>query len=575
MMGAKRRHRIAALILAAGAAVTLAQHDLAACTAFCATTKDGAVLVGNNEDFYNPRTRIQFIPARPGSYGRLYVGYDDLYPQGGMNERGLWFDGFGTPAVKPRLDRPSYPGNIVADAMATCATVEEVVQLFSRYNRAFLTEGILMFADATGDAVSIEANAIVRKTRRHFVQTNFHQSRTHTTPDARFKTATAMLDGAGGEVSVDLFRRILDATHQEGGAPTLYSNIYDLRSRKMYLYLFHDYERVVTIDLTRELEKGERVVEIPSLFPRNAKEQSFTSRHPKEPQLSSAPMIAGLVAVGVVLIAAAVFGLLRATRGVRRFVGVAVALIVAAAAGLVAIVERSSRPGHGPWIQFSIAPASGQSVSISSNALRSNGISLKLAIATAFDIPSVRVVGPDWLNHTRYAINATVDVDEAGAFRQALRQELEQRLHLATHVEQRPFDVFVLSAIDRGRLEPGAIGSGIQIGVSGMHVRGATLETLASALQGVVGRPVIDRTGIEGTYNLQVDWGKDRIADVTAALRERFGLALTREQVELDALIVDEIRRDPSLVVLAQAGRAVQWAPASIRAQLSELLTIR
>jgi uncharacterized protein (TIGR03435 family) len=569
------RHRIAALILAAGAAVSLAQHDLVACTAFCAVTKDGAVLVGNNEDWYNPRTRIQFIPGKPGSYGRLYVGFDDLYPQGGMNERGLWFDGFAAPAVKPRLDLPSYPGNIVADAMATCATVEEVVQLFSRYNRAFLTEGILMFADATGDAVAIEANAIVRKNRRHFVQTNFHQSRTHTTPDARFKTATAMLDGARDDVSVDLFRRILHATHQEGVAPTLYSNVYDLQARKMYLYLFHDYERVVTIDLARELEKGERVVDIPSLFPPNAAADAFLSRHPKEPQLSSAPMITGLIAIAAVLVAAALYGWLRATRGVRRLVGVAAMVIVAGVAGLIAIVERASRPSREPWIHFSIAPASGQSASISSNTLRSNGISLKQAIATAFDIPSVRIVGPAWLGDTRYAINATVDVEEASAFRQALRVELEQRLHLATHVEQRPFDVFVLAATDAPRLERGAIGPGIHIGIGSMQVRGATLEAVAGALQGVVGRPVIDRTGIAGTYNLQFDWGEDRVATATTVLRERFGLTLTPERVKLDALIVDDIRRDPSLVVLAHAGRAVQWAPAAVRAQLSQLLAIR
>jgi uncharacterized protein (TIGR03435 family) len=207
--------------------------------------------------------------------------------------------------------------------------------------------------------------------------------------------------------------------------------------------------------------------------------------------------------------------------------------------------------------------------------VRSNGISLKQAIATAFDIPSVRIVVPAWLGDTRYAINATVDVEEASAFRQALRVELEQRLHLATHVEQRPFDVFVLAATDAPRLERGAIGPGIHIGIGSMQVRGATLEAVAGALQGVVGRPVIDRTGIAGTYNLQFDWGEDRVATATTVLRERFGLTLTPERVKLDALIVDDIRRDPSLVVLAHAGRAVQWAPAAVRAQLSQLLAIR
>src|SRR5687767_6048469 len=135
------------------AAVAAAGHQVAlACTAFCAAG-GGQVLVGNNEDWYNPRTKIRFIPAKPGSYGRVYVGFDDMAPQGGMNERGLWFDGFAAPPVGagPSSELPHFSGQIVDSAMAECANVEEVIRLFSQYNRAFLSEGILMFADASGD----------------------------------------------------------------------------------------------------------------------------------------------------------------------------------------------------------------------------------------------------------------------------------------------------------------------------------------------------------------------------------------------------------------------------------------
>jgi Protein of unknown function (DUF3738) len=465
----RARRLVAALILALGAILIPAQRHLLACTGFCAVSKDGAVLVGNNEDWFNPRTKIRFIPAKNGSYGRLYVGFDDLWPQGGMNERGLWFDGFATPAVRPKIDLPSYSGNIVDDAMATCGTVEEVVQLFSRYNRAFLAEAILMFADATGDAVSIEANAIVRKTGRHFVQTNFHQSRTHIAPDARFRTATAMLDRAGDDVSVELFRRILEATHQEGVAPTLYSNIYDLRARKMYLYHFHDYDHVATVDLARELEKGERVIDIPSLFPKNAKAESFMARQPQVTQPFSGPVMTGLLAMSVTLVAAAVYGLFRATRRIRLVAAGAVVIVFAAVAALGVMVGSSERDGRQAWIQFSIGPASGRSVSIGTNSIRANGMSLEHAIATAFEIPSVRVVGPAWLRTTRYSLTAIVDVDEADKLRQMLKQELEARLHLVTHFEPRPFDVFVLRATAAPRLDAGAAGPQIHVRDDGMQ----------------------------------------------------------------------------------------------------------
>src|SRR5688500_6805798 len=186
--------RLAVVGLLSCAFAYAANTVVQACTAFCAVG-GGRVLVGNNEDYSNPRTRIRFVPATPGSYGRIYVGFDDMWPQGGMNERGLWFDDFATPPVKvPASDLPSFGGNIVDRAMAECATVEEVIGLFSRYNRAFLDRGVLMFADASGDAVSIEPGALVRKTRPHFVQTNFYQSRGQGgSADRRFTIATSIL----------------------------------------------------------------------------------------------------------------------------------------------------------------------------------------------------------------------------------------------------------------------------------------------------------------------------------------------------------------------------------------------
>ena len=215
--------RLAAFVVASGAAVVISSPALRGCTAFCATARDGAVLVGNNEDWFNPHTKIHFIPAAAGAYGRMFVTFDDLFPQGGMNERGLWFDGFSTPPVRPDTTLPSYSGEIVLDAMAKCATVEEVVRLFSQYNRAFLREATLMFADASGDAASIEADAIVRIVRKkgaHFVQTNFHQSRAAATPDERFTTATEMLDRAGNVATYRSSRRSSRAATTAPSPPT-------------------------------------------------------------------------------------------------------------------------------------------------------------------------------------------------------------------------------------------------------------------------------------------------------------------------------------------------------------------
>ena len=566
--------RLASLAFSVCACVLVRSAVLDACTAFCATGGE-LVLVGNNEDWSNPLTKLWFVPATPGSFGRMYVGFDDMYPQGGMNERGLWFDGFAVPLVKAAPSGlPRFPGNIVDRAMAECSTVEEVIRLFAQYDRSFLSRGILMFADASGDAVSIEVDAMVRKTRNHFVQTNFHQSRSITNDDRRFRTATDMLEQAGSDISVDLFRRILGATYQKGPAPTLYSNVYELRSRTMHLYYFHDFERAVTFRLDEELRKGARAIDIPSLFPPNAAGEKYAARRRVAPSEPVAPMLAAVGAVMLIALGLAVFGWIRGGRPVRFALGAAVALVVLSVLATATVLNFQRRPSAG-WTEFSLGPAAGKSTWIGTNGLRSEGMTLKTAIATAYDFPTVRVIGPSWLEQTRYSINASVPPDAPDSLRTLLQQELNTRLRLRTHTEVRAFDVFVLTAADPSRLQraPGDKPN-IWVHESGMEAQEASTEHIARTLQGVLSAPVIDESGLNGTFELDIEWTQDRVGSLTAAL-ERNGLRLTPAKRDMMALVVDDVRRDPALVVLGRVGQLTDSAPSNIRQAVANLMTIR
>jgi uncharacterized protein (TIGR03435 family) len=575
-LGQRRRVMGRWLLIATCLIVWTARDTTSACTAFCAVGA-GQVLVGNNEDWTNPDTKLWFVPAAEGTYGRMYVGFDDLWPQGGMNERGLWFDGFAAPPVRvvAFADRPSYDGNIIDKAMSECATVEEVVQLFSRYNRNFLREGILMFADASGDAVSIEPNAFVRKSGRSFVQTNFHQSRSKATNDRRFSTASSMLQQAGDDISVDVFRRILAATHQEGNASTLYSNIYDLRARTMHLYYFHDFERVVTFDLAEELKKGNRVLDIPSLFPPNPRAEAFAAqRRQAVTPLPEEAIVGGLVVFLVIVLAIVTLVSYKGGRRVR--IGVALAFgAVVAGVGLVLTALSLHPRSSAPWLDFSIGPATGNSSSISQTAIRSSGITAKGLVAVAYDIPAVRVFGPPWLSTTRYAVDAVVDLDDASEFRAMLRQELEQRLHLEAHKEKRPFDVFVLSQAGELSLErTDASNPNTWIGTNQMRLQNGSMERVTAALQSILGRPVVDETGIDGAFNLTMAWEEDRVESITRTLAG-LGLRLTPERRDLEALVVDRARRDPALLLMEQVGSLAQAAPASLRQPLGRIFNVR
>jgi hypothetical protein len=240
-----------------------------ACSAFVVSA-GGRVLAGNNEDFWNPETRVWFVPAGEGTHGRVYFGFANLYPQGGMNEKGLFFDGFATRPLEVTGSggREKFAGNLIDEAMARCATVEEVVELFGRYDLEWLERAMLMFGDRTGDSVIIEGDVFLRTKGRHQVVTNFYQSLADPQhpPCERYRIADRMLADAG-EIDLELARRVLAAVHAEGKAPTQYSNIYDLARGVVYLYHFHNFENVVVIDLAEELKKGARVLKLPELFP--------------------------------------------------------------------------------------------------------------------------------------------------------------------------------------------------------------------------------------------------------------------------------------------------------------------
>jgi hypothetical protein len=62
------------------------------CTTFAAAYGN-TVLFGNNEDFKDPVTYLWTVPPGEGSYGGVYLGYGYGRPQGGINEKGLAFDG--------------------------------------------------------------------------------------------------------------------------------------------------------------------------------------------------------------------------------------------------------------------------------------------------------------------------------------------------------------------------------------------------------------------------------------------------------------------------------------------------
>jgi tetratricopeptide (TPR) repeat protein len=237
--------------------------------------KGKIVLAGNNEDWKNPKTKIWFIPASDGEYGRVCVGFNDLNPQGGMNDQGLFLDAnaLAPTGWKPEEGKSNFPGHLLDRILAECATVEDAIILCDKYNIPALAQARFPIADRTGASVVIEYGKgkvqYVRKTGVYQIATNFVITNVtdENYPCTRYRTADKILKNAE-DVSLDLVRAVLSATHQEGQYPTLYSNICDLRNGILYLYNFHNFEEVVQFNLEEELKKGKKTYDIPSFFTR-------------------------------------------------------------------------------------------------------------------------------------------------------------------------------------------------------------------------------------------------------------------------------------------------------------------
>ncbi|RPI34125.1 MAG: hypothetical protein EHM70_03860 [Chloroflexota bacterium] len=244
------------------------------CTVFYAASEDVA-LAGNNEDYLNPLTRAWFIPAGEGRYGRVYFGFDELFPQGGLNDQGLFFDGLALPykALVSSAQKPAFPGGSIAmidEIMSKSATVEEALALIDRYSRPGLETGQLFFGDRSGNSAIVDGDTILRKEGSYQLATNFRliENPDPPYPCERFTTANQRLSEASS-YTVGLFTEILDATHAEGAASTVYSQVYDLKKGLIYLYLFHDFQNGIVIDLATELAKGPHMVAVASLFPQD------------------------------------------------------------------------------------------------------------------------------------------------------------------------------------------------------------------------------------------------------------------------------------------------------------------
>ncbi len=263
-----------------------------ACTIFTISNGD-KVLFGNNEDWYDPNTYIWFEMPEKGKYGGVYLGFDNFFPQGGMNENGLCFDANALPqmTLNNHPELLSSQGWIVKHIMDRNSNISEVIKTAQEYNWGTSMAYQVHFADAYGDAVVISSGSDgeLNFTRKNagdgfLVSTNFNVGYPINgwIPCWRYPVATEMLDNINHEdnLTVESVGDILNATHQEGTYATKYSNIFDPVTHDFYIYQNYNFKEVIKLNLDEELAKGEeKYIRIDDLFSQMTKTAQTEKTH--------------------------------------------------------------------------------------------------------------------------------------------------------------------------------------------------------------------------------------------------------------------------------------------------------
>ena len=205
-------------------------------------------------------------------------------------------------------------------------------------------------------------------------------------------------------------------------------------------------------------------------------------------------------------------------------------------------------------------------------------ITLRFLIRSAFQLQDDQIVsGPNWLDKDRFDIDARAPQAPGPPNPQLLEMLqtlLADRFKLTTHREKRELPVFALErarrdasfgpglrptacpelAVDLSRPQPC---TNAQTGVGSLTLRGMPFNQFTPFLSSVVNRVVVDRTGLDGRYDIELKWTPDQPAQgrggaeppaadpdaisIFTAVQEQLGLQLNSTRDAVDVLVIDTL----------------------------------
>ena len=168
--------------------------------------------------------------------------------------------------------------------------------------------------------------------------------------------------------------------------------------------------------------------------------------------------------------------------------------------------------------------------------------------------------GSGWLDNDRFDIEgrAATPIGE-DQLRAMLKTLLSERFKLVVRHESKEMPVYALTVGKKGsklseankespdfQTMPVKAGDAVDAGAFHLFDRG-TIQHFADVLSGIpsIDRPVIDKTGLHGTYVLNLVFGADE--NIMTAIEDKFGLKLESQKAQMDTLVIDHIEKpDPN-----------------------------
>jgi len=204
-------------------------------------------------------------------------------------------------------------------------------------------------------------------------------------------------------------------------------------------------------------------------------------------------------------------------------------------------------------------------------------------ISGAYGIKAYLISGlPRWADSTRFDIEAKLAPEDAAAMKKLDAQQrrattgtiqqvlLADRFQLKTHIETKQLPVYDLVIVKGGpkfkEYDPAASHPDALKGSDGKPMLGGTrgsptsfqglgipITTLINFMAYTVHRTIIDKTGLTGKYDVQINWAPDRdtppdasadaAPSIFTAFEEQLGLKLIPDKGPVDTLVIDHIEQ--------------------------------